>query len=406
MDKRTTKEAEFAGLFTPFRLGNLTLPNRIVMPAMGLAICDGGVPSQEVAEYYARRASGGAGLVMTEGVYIDHPSSGDNPMLGRFHGEAALDGWRNVAAEVRAAGGFCFPELWHVGLVYSSYDMAAGKPRYRPELGQVSPSGYIEPGRKVCEGAGQAQIDEVIEAYGRGADTAMKLGFDGVEIHGGHGYLIDQFLWSELNKRTDRYGGSAAARGRFAAEVVSEVRRRVGPGVPIVLRISHWKMVDYRARIADTPQELEALLGPVAEAGVDLFDCSERRFWQPVFEDSDMNLAGWVKRLTGSPTMTIGSIGLDNDMQSSLMEGVEAGRSIGNLTRLMEMFTRGDFDLVGVGRAMIAEPDWAKLVRAGALEALKPFKPSIISDVLLPAARAGQRAAAPVSSAEIVGEGE
>ncbi|CAN7587186.1 12-oxophytodienoate reductase [Phenylobacterium sp. LjRoot219] len=378
---------DFSPLYAPFRLGNVTLKNRIVMPAMGLAICGDGAPSREVAEYYARRAKGGAGLVMTEGVYIDHSSSGDNPMLGRFHGEAALEGWRRVASEVRAAGGFCFPELWHVGLVYSSFDMAVGAPRYRPELGQVSPSGYIEPGKKVCEGMTQAQIDEVIDAYGRGAETAMELGFDGVEIHGGHGYLIDQFLWPELNKRTDRYGGSPERRGQLAAEVIAEMRRRVGQGVPIVLRISHWKMVNYKARIAETPQELESLLRPIVDAGVDLFDCSERRFWEPIFDGSDMNLAGWTKKVTGKPSMTIGSIGLDNDMQSSLMEGVEAGRSLGNLTRLMEMFTRGDFDLVGVGRAMIAEPDWAKLVQAGRLDELKPFKPSIISDVLLPASR-------------------
>ncbi|CAN7659255.1 NADH:flavin oxidoreductase [Phenylobacterium sp. LjRoot225] len=380
-------EIDFSALFTPFKLRDVTLPNRVVMPAMGLAICEGGIPSQEVADYYARRAAGGAGLVMTEGVYIDHPASGDNPMLGRFHGEPALEGWCNVARQVHAAGGVTFPELWHVGLIYSSYDMVTGTAHYRPELGQVSPSGYIAPGKKVCEGMTQAQIDEVIDAYGRGAETAMALGYDGIEIHGGHGYLIDQFFWSELNRRTDRYGGSPQARGRFAAEVVAEIRRRVGPGMPVALRISHWKMVNYQARIAETPQELEALLAPIVDAGVDLFDCSERRFWQPVFEDSDMNLAGWTKKVTGKPTMTIGSIGLDGDMQSSLMEGVDAGRDLSRFRTLMEMFDRGDFDLVGVGRAMISEPDWAKLVQAGRIDQLKPFSPRVISEALLPAVR-------------------
>ncbi|CAN7544667.1 NADH:flavin oxidoreductase [Phenylobacterium sp. LjRoot225] len=380
--------ADWSKLFTPFQLGDITLPNRIVMPAMGLAICENGIPSAEVAAYYARRATGGAGLVMTEGVYIDHPASGDNPMLGRFHGRDALEGWRNVAREVHAAGGITMPELWHVGLNYSTYDLVTGAPRYRPELGQVSPSGYIEPGKKVCEGMTQAQIDEVIAAYGAGADMALQLGFDGVEIHGGHGYLIDQFFWSGTNHRSDRYGGSPRARGQFAAEVVAECRRRVGPGVPVVLRISQWKVVDYRARFAESPQELAQILAPIVEAGVDLFDCSERRFWEPCFEGSDLNLAGWVKKLTGKPTMTIGSIGLDCEMMSSLMEGREAGLNLSSLDRLIEMFERGDFDLVGVGRAMIAEPDWAKIVRQGEFQRLRPFSPSIISDALLPAARA------------------
>ena len=374
---------DLSGLFTPFQLGNLILKNRIVMPAMGLAVCEDGAPNEEHADYYARRAAGGASLVMTEGVYIDHRSSGDNPLLGRFHGDHAVEGWRHVAARVHEDGGFVMPELWHVGLIPLVADVMAGEePRYREELGQVSPSGYIAPGRKVSEGMTQAEIDEVISAYGRGADLAMELGYDGIEIHGGHGYLIDQFLWGETNHRSDTYGGSPRARGRFAAEVVAEIRKRVGPGVPVVMRISQWKTVDYNATIAQHPSELEQLLAPMVEAGVDLFDCSQRRFWEPVYEGSDLNWAGWVKRVTGVPTITIGSVGLDCDMQASLGEGREAGRNLASLDELARRFDRGDFDLVGVGRAIIAEPDWAHIVQAGDYEKLKPFSPSVIAGAL------------------------
>src|ERR1700747_3218554 len=118
---------DFSGLFTPFQLGNLTLPNRIVFPPMGLEACDDGIPSEEGAAYYARRANGGASLVVTEGVYIDHPSSGDNPLLGRWHGEEAFAGWRNVAAKVHASGGYVMPELWHVGLIYRGPDLMTGQ---------------------------------------------------------------------------------------------------------------------------------------------------------------------------------------------------------------------------------------------------------------------------------------
>jgi 2,4-dienoyl-CoA reductase-like NADH-dependent reductase (Old Yellow Enzyme family) len=375
--------SNFEGLFQPLKVAGLTLPNRIVFPPMGLSVCENGVPSEAAAQYYARRASGGASLVITEGAYIDHPSSGDNPLLGRFSGEAALNGWKNVAAQVHAAGGYTVPELWHVGLIYSGPELiSGGTPAFRPELGQLSPSGYIAPDIKVCEGMSQVQIDEVIAAYGTGAKMAKALGFDGVELHGAHGYLIDQFFWPKLNKRTDRYGGDARSRGRFAAEVIAECRRHLDPGMPVILRISQWKMVEYAAMIAQTPQELEQVLAPVVDAGVDLFDCSQRRFWEPTFPGSDLNLAGWVKKVTGKPTMTVGSIGLDCDLIASLGHGQVAQCNLPSLEQLMQRFDRGEFDLIGVGRAMIAEPDWPEIVRSGALTELKPFSMASLDNAL------------------------
>jgi len=379
---------DFGPLFTPFRLGRFTLPNRFVFPPMGLQVCEGGVPSEEAADYYARRAAGGASLVITEGVYIDHPSSGDNPLLGRFHGEDAFAGWKRVAERVHAAGGICVPELWHVGLIYCGPDVLTGGPlAYRPELGQVSPSGYIDPQNKVCDAMTQQHIDEVIHAYARGTRKAVELGFDGIELHGAHGYIIDQFLWKALNHRTDKYGGSPRARGQFAAEVVRACRAELAPGMPLILRISQWKMVDYNARLADTPQELEELLAPIVEAGVDLIDCSQRRFWEPAFggdnAGTDLNLAGWTKKVTGVPTCTIGSIGLDSDFFVNLGEGKTSQLDLERLEDLMRRFDRGDFDLVAVGRAMIAEPDWPLLVRDGKLDRLRPFTPAALDQALM-----------------------
>ena len=262
---------DLQGLFTPFQLGGAALRNRIVLPSMGRFVHERGAPGPDVIDYYASRAAGGASLIMTEGVYVDHIASGDNLMMGRFYGARALAAWGKVAQAVHAAGGLAIPQLWHVGLKYSTIDMTSGEVRYRPELGLIGPSGYIEPGKKVCDGMTQEQIDAVIEAFGTGAETAMRLGYDGVEIHGAHGYLIDQFLWAALNRRTDAYGGSPRKRARFAAEIAAECRRRVGPGVPILMRISNWKLVDYGARLADTPQELEELLNPIAEGGCGSF---------------------------------------------------------------------------------------------------------------------------------------
>jgi len=381
---------DFSGLFTPFQLGKFTLPNRFIFPPMGLEVCEDGIPGDDAAEYYARRAKGGASLVITEGAYIDHPASGDNPLLGRIKGEDSWEAWRNVATKVHREGGLCVPELWHVGLIPSGPDLLAGKGIvYRPELGQVSPSGYIAPGQKVTEGMTQDQIDEVIAAFARSTAKSVELGFDGIELHGAHGYIIDQFLWKELNHRTDRYGGSPRARGEFAAEVVRACRAELDEGMPLIMRMSFWKMADYNARLADTPQELEELLAPMVEAGVDLIDCSQRRFWEPAFEPedcggSDRNLAGWVKKVTGVPTCTIGSIGLELDFLANLSSAnVTAQTDLGRLDDLMRRFDRGDFDLVAVGRAMIAEPDWPKLVQAGRLDELKPFSATLMADPLM-----------------------
>lgn len=145
-------------------------------------------------------------------------------------------------------------------------------------------------------------IKEVIEAFARAARDAQMLGFDGVEIHGAHGYLIDQFFWDYTNKRTDQYGGKTLAeRTRFAMELVQAVRNAVGKEFPIDFRFSQWKLGNYDAKLAYSPEELESLLIPLSNAGVDIFRASTRRFWEPEFPGSPLNLAGWTKKLPENP---------------------------------------------------------------------------------------------------------
>ena len=193
----------------------------------------------------------------------------------------------------------------------------------------------------------------MIGAYAQAAVEAQRVGFDGIELHGAHGYLIDQFFWEGTNQRTDKYGGDLVGRTRFAVEVIQECRRRTGPKYPIQLRFSQWKLQDYAARLVTTPDELSRFLAPLAAAGLDAFHCSTRRFWDPEFEGSDMNLAGWTKKLTGKPTITVGSVSLD-------------------------VLARGDFDLVAVGRAMLADSSWAAKVRDGRFGELSGFSPEVL----------------------------
>ena len=257
----TTRSTQ--ALFTPFPIKSLTLPNRIVMAPMTRSFSPGGIPGEDVVAYYKRRAESGVGLIVTEGTYIPHPSAGFDPRVPRLYDEPALNGWRHVVDQVHAVGGHMFSQLWHVGMQMS------GGPGPKDGAHPVGPSGEFA--------MTQSDIDAVIEAYGKAARSAQEIGFDGIELHAAHGYLIDQFFWSKTNQRTDRYGGDLIARTRFATEIIREVRRSVNPEFPVALRFSQWKIGDFDAKMVASPNELGEFLRPLVDAGVDLFHCSTRR---------------------------------------------------------------------------------------------------------------------------------
>lgn len=228
----------------------------------------------------------------------------------------------------------------------------------------------------------EAEIAQVIGAFAQGAADAMRLGFDGIEIHGAHGYLIDQFFWDQTNLREDRFGGDLVKRATFAVEIVKACRAATRPDFPIVLRFSQWKQQDYAARLAPTPQDLERFLTPLADAGVDIFHCSTRRFWLPEFEGSEMNLAGWTKKLTGRPVITVGSIGLDTDFITSFQPGKGAALSGENFERLIAMVDRGEVDLVAVGRALLSDPEWAIKMRDGRTGDFAPYSAEALKSLV------------------------
>ncbi|MCK9542604.1 MAG: NADH:flavin oxidoreductase [Novosphingobium sp.] len=358
---------DLSPLFTPFRLGNLDLPNRIVMAPMTRMQSPDQTPGPDVAAYYARRARAGVGLIITEGTTIAHPVASASAQIPAFHGHA-LEGWKGVLAEVHAAGGKIMPQLWHLGMAR----IAASSPA--PSLPSMGPSGLAGPGKRYSPPMTEEDIQDIIAAFAQGAADAQALGFDGVELHGAHGYLIDQFFWSGTNERTDGWGGDIERRSRFGIETVRAVRAAVGPDYPVVLRWSQWKMNDYSARLAHSPAELETFLQPLADAGVTAFHCSTRRFWDPEFPETDdtLNLAGWTKKLTGLPTITVGSAGLSKaDEIATRGQRIEA--NLDNLELLAEAVARGDYDLVAVGRALIANPDWPKLIREGRFDEIADY---------------------------------
>ncbi|MFI0714956.1 NADH:flavin oxidoreductase [Streptomyces inhibens] len=352
-------------LSRPVALNGLTVPNRIVMAPMTRMFSPGGVPGEDVQSYYARRAAAGVGLIVTEGTYVGHESAGQSDRVPRFHGEEQLAGWAKVAEAVHAAGGTIVPQLWHIGMVRKQ-----GDPPYA-DAPAVGPSGIRVDGTEdTGKAMTQRDLDDVIGAFAEAAAAAERIGFDGVELHGAHGYLVDQFLWSGTNRRTDAYGGDSVARTKFAAEIVAAVRQSVSPDFPVIFRYSQWKQEAYDARLAETPEELEAILTPLAAAGVDAFHASTRRYWLPEFDGSDLNLAGWTKKLTGRPTITVGSVGLDGDFIRGFMG---EGAPVQGIDNLLDRLERDEFDLVAVGRALLQDPEWAAKVLADRFEELKPY---------------------------------
>ncbi|MBU4434447.1 MAG: 12-oxophytodienoate reductase, partial [Alphaproteobacteria bacterium] len=241
-------------------------------------------------------------------------------------------------------------------------------------LGKIdSPSGLSKKGgNPFTEPMTDAEVADTIAAFADAARNAKLLGFDAIELHGAHGYLIDQFFWEGTNVRGDGFGGpTIGERSTFAAEILKAVRAAVGPDYPVIIRLSQWKQQDYAVKNAETPQELEAWLQPLADAGADIFHCSQRRFWEPEFEGSDLNFAGWAKKLTGAPTITVGSVGLSGEFIAAF--GGE-GSQPASLDGLLERLDRGEFDLVGVGRALLQDPEWVVKIRDGRQDELKAFE--------------------------------
>lgn len=351
-------------LFEPLTVGALTIPNRFAMAPMTRQASPGGVPGPEVAEYYRRRAAGGVGLIITEGVRLADPAAGFPDSIPTIQGDDVLAGWSRVIGAVHSEGGTIAAQLWHQG---AQRDEADG-------VVPVSPSGIDGLGHAKGRALSTVELADVATQFAQAAATARAVGFDAVELHGAHGYLLDEFLWGRTNLRTDGYGGALSARTRFPAEVVSAVRAAVGSDYPVIFRFSQWKGTDYAASIADDPTQLRDLLTPLADAGVDVFHPSTRRHYAAAFPEHDarLSLAGWTKKLTGLPAIAVGSVGLETQFRSETPGALIRPASV---DRLVEQFDTDEFDIVAIGRALLADPAWVNRLRDGDLHGFSGYDP-------------------------------
>ncbi|MBU3992961.1 MAG: 12-oxophytodienoate reductase [Alphaproteobacteria bacterium] len=370
-------------LFEPFNLAGCEIPNRIVMAPMTRFFTeDNGILAASAIDYYRRRAEGGIGLILTEGIATSDLAA-QCAQVPKIEPGPGFDRWKMVVDAVHQQGTRIMAQLWHTGLgrvqatsrdpsVLSVGPMADYLPEGSP---LIASGGNAGPGRAMTE----ADIAATIEEFAVAAERCQQAGFDGVQLHAAHGYLFDQFFWTETNRRTDGYGGDVIGRTRLAVEVIREIRRRVGPDFPIGLRYSQWKLpAHYGVKPCRTPEELESFLAPIVGAGVDFLDASTRRFWEPAFEGSPLTLAGWTRKLTGVPTMAVGSIGLSGafvpyDEKEHAAPDVDIGRIAG-------MIQREEADMIMVGRALITNPDWANKVRDGRAAELVAYDIAALAD--------------------------
>lgn len=359
-------------LFKPFESAKLRLRNRILMAPMTRRFSPGGIPDAKVASYYRRRAEGGVGLLITEGTTIARPAASDHDSIPNLHDPASLVGWKSVVEAVHDAGGKIASQIWHQGLVRHQ-----GTGPY-PDARSEGPSGTEDSNQTMSD----TDIADTIDAFASAAINAQRVGFDAVEVHAAHGYLIDQFMWHATNRRTDSYGGDLQGRVRFAVEVVKAIRRGVGQDFPIIFRYSQWKLQDYSARLAASPQELGKILAPLTDAGVDIFHASTRRFWEPEYPGSELNLAGWTRLLTGRPAISVGSVGLAGDDFMDQLRGQSSGATVGSLDNLLNRMNHHEFDLIAVGRALISDPDWPSKVRDQQHSSMIPFDKKLLGQLV------------------------
>ncbi len=346
-----------AELFDPITIKNLSLSNRIVVaPMTRMRAGDSGVPTPEMIAYYARFATGGAGLIITEGVYTDLFAS-----KGYF-GEPGLvtpeqtDGWRKVADAVHASGGKIGTQLFHTGR--ASHSKIIKRQPIAPSAiaakgTHASAGGAME----VPEAMTEEMIEQAIQGYADTARRSKEAGMDCVEIHGAHGYLIHQFYFTESNTRTDKWGGSIENRIRFGVEVARRVRKEVGPDFPVIYRFSEFR-VDHL--VFQSPESLDIfrkLVPALDAAGVDVFHPSTHDGLKN-FHDTDKPLAAHIREMTRKPVMAVGKLGEDPVLAK-------------------QMVSSGLADFAAIGKPMLADADWAARVKSG--QPLTPFHPSMFA---------------------------
>ncbi|MCB2182327.1 MAG: NADH-dependent flavin oxidoreductase [Desulfobulbaceae bacterium] len=330
-------------IFLPLQIKNFTFRNRLgVAPMTRMSAGPESIPRQDVLDFLVRRAEKGASVVFTEAIVTDYESSQGYPGQARMTTQRQIDAWHPVVKKIRDHGAVSIMQMFHCGRM--------AWPEVNPANRSIAPS-TISPSQQnpltqapypVPEEMSQFDIDHVINGFVETAKGAITAGFDGVEIHGAHGYLINQFLSAYSNKRNDAYGGSVEKRFHFAREVIQAVKAEVPADRLLTFRISNWGVADMDVSLFETKEEWQQIIKMIAEEGVDIISVSTYDFKADAF-GAGKNMAQLTREVTDLPIMICGKIHDRKSAEQALQHA----------------------DIALSGKSTLLNPDWVEDVRQG-----------------------------------------
>ena len=328
-------------LFTPFKIKDFTLNNRIgVAPMTRMSAAEDSIPRQDVFDFLVRRAKNGVSIVYTEAIVTDYESAQGYPGQARMLTQPQIDAWKPVVEAIQKEGALAIMQMFHCGRM--------AWPEVNPARRSIAPS-PITPKQDnpmtgaaypVPEAMSRFDIEHVIAGFVETAKGAVEAGFDGVEIHGAHGYLINQFLSPYSNKRSDGYGGSVANRYRFVHEVIQAVRKVIPGDRLLIVRISNWGVADMEVSLFDSKEEYQEIIRRFSEEPIDAISVSTYEYRQKAF-GSDKNMAQLTREVTELPVMICGGIYDRASAEDALK----------------------DADIVLSGKSLLLNPNWVEDVR-------------------------------------------
>jgi 2,4-dienoyl-CoA reductase-like NADH-dependent reductase (Old Yellow Enzyme family) len=350
-------------LFAPIDINGQITKNRLaVAPMTRITATGDGRATETMMRYYERFARGGFGTVITEGIYTDRAFSQGYLYQPGITDEGQADAWKPIVNGVKAHGAHVIAQLMHAGAISQAN-------RFRKTT--VGPSAIQPKGTQMtfyhgndCYGLPAAMTEEeiadAVAGFASSAGRAIEIaGFDGIEIHGANGYLLDQFLTDYTNSRTDHWGGSAENRVRLAVETLKAVRARIGAEVPVGVRISQGKVNDYTHKWAGAERDAEIIFGSLADAGANMIHVTEFEAWKPAFTEGGPSLMRLAQRYAPKAT-------------------IFANGSLHNIEQAVASL-EGGADIITLGRGALANPDLPEqLAKRGAL---REFNPDILSPI-------------------------
>jgi len=329
-------------LFTQFNLKHFTLKNRIgVAPMTRMSAAEDSIPRQDVLDFLVRRAKNGAGIVYTEAIVTDYESAQGYPGQSRILTQAQIDAWKPVVKSIQKEGAIAIMQMFHCGRM--------AWPEVNPAHRSIAPSAIAptqdnpmtESAYPVPESMSPFDIDHVINGFVETARGAMEAGFDGVEIHGAHGYLISQFFSSYSNKRTDDYGGSVKNRTRFARDVIRAVKKVIPDDQLLIFRISDWGIADMEVSLFDTKENYQESVRLLSEEPIDAISVSTYEYQLPAL-GTDKTMAQLTRKVSDLPIMICGGIYDRASAEDALK----------------------DADIILNGKSALLNPNWVEDVRA------------------------------------------